>query len=71
HLNARIPFYRLPEAMAALPELQDPVVTTLWPRDIRACLRLALWEATASRMVSLPDTSSVRPASPRPAPAGS
>jgi omega-6 fatty acid desaturase (delta-12 desaturase) len=63
HLNARIPFYRLPEAMAALPELQDPVVTTLWPRDIRACLRLALWEATAGRLVSLSETSSVRSAS--------
>jgi omega-6 fatty acid desaturase (delta-12 desaturase) len=51
HLNARIPFYRLPEAMAALPELNRPVVTTLRPRDIRACLRLALWDPTAGRMV--------------------
>ncbi|QDV13429.1 Fatty acid desaturase [Rosistilla oblonga] len=43
HLNARIPFYRLPEAMAALPELQTPGVTTLRPGDIAACLRLKLW----------------------------
>jgi omega-6 fatty acid desaturase (delta-12 desaturase) len=53
HLNARIPFYRLPEAMAALPELQDPVVTTLAPREVLACLGLALWQQTSNRMVAL------------------
>lgn len=53
HLNARIPFYRLPEAMAALPELQNPVVTTLRPRDVLACLRLALWDPVRGRMISL------------------
>jgi omega-6 fatty acid desaturase (delta-12 desaturase) len=51
HLNARIPFYRLAEAMAALPELHQPVVTSLGPRDIRACLRVALWDPGAGRMV--------------------
>ena len=29
HLNVRIPFYRLPEAMKAIPELQSPATTTL------------------------------------------
>ena len=29
HLNSRIPFYRLPEAMAALEELQSPGTTSL------------------------------------------
>ena len=53
HLNARIPFYRLPETMAALPELQNPIVTTLAPRDVLACLRVALWEPTSNRMVAL------------------
>lgn len=52
HLNARIPFYRLPEAMAALPELQHPVVTSLRPRDVIACLRLGLWDPTLKRLVS-------------------
>jgi omega-6 fatty acid desaturase (delta-12 desaturase) len=52
HLNARIPFYRLPEAMAALPELAHPIVTTLRPRDVLACLRLALWEPSGNRMVA-------------------
>lgn len=52
HLNRLIPFYRLPEAMAATPELQHPTVTSLHPRDILACLRLNLWDEDAGRMVS-------------------
>jgi omega-6 fatty acid desaturase (delta-12 desaturase) len=44
HLNARIPFYRLPEAMAALEELQSPGMTTLSPRGVYRCLRLKLWD---------------------------
>lgn len=51
HLNHRIPFYRLPEAMASLKELQSPGVTTLYPTDIAACLRLKLWNAEEDRMV--------------------
>lgn len=51
-LNPQIPFYRLPEAMAAIPELQHPTVTTVRPRDIRACLRANLWDEGTSRMVS-------------------
>ena len=51
HLNARIPFYRLPEAMAALEELQSPGTTSLNPRDIAACLRLKLWSPEEGRFV--------------------
>lgn len=51
HLNAAIPFYRLPTAMATIPELQHPHETSLWPRDVVACLRLALWDPNAQRMV--------------------
>lgn len=51
HLNARIPFYRLRETMEALPELQAPATTSLKLGDIRRCLRLALWDADAKRMV--------------------
>src|SRR5258708_12519057 len=32
HLNPRIPFYRLPEAVAAIPESQHPRTTSLPPR---------------------------------------
>lgn len=52
HLNVRIPFYRLPEAMKAIPELQSPVTTTLSFRDIRACFRCCLWDPGLQRMVS-------------------
>ena len=52
HLNSHIPFYRLPEAMAALPELQYPAITTVHPRDILACFRANLWETSTQRMVS-------------------
>jgi omega-6 fatty acid desaturase (delta-12 desaturase) len=51
HVNPTIPFYRLPEAMAAIPELQRPAVTTLRPRDVWACLRLNLWDPERRRMV--------------------
>jgi len=52
HLNHRIPFYRLPEAMAAIPELQNPGRTSLAPADIAACLRLKLWDPHRGRMVT-------------------
>ncbi len=54
HLNYRIPFYRLPEAMAAIPELQNPRTTTLHPRDIVACFKLKLWDAEQGKMVGFP-----------------
>jgi acyl-lipid omega-6 desaturase (Delta-12 desaturase) len=44
HLNSRIPFYRLPEVMAALPELQHPKVTTFKLKDISASLKLKVWD---------------------------
>jgi acyl-lipid omega-6 desaturase (Delta-12 desaturase) len=52
HLNARIPFYRLPEAMAGIEELQSPGTTSLHPRDIYRCLRLKLWDPERDRLVS-------------------
>ncbi len=51
HLNSKIPFYRLPEAMAAIPELQKAKVTTLKPRDMIACLKLKVWDADLNRMI--------------------
>lgn len=51
HLNSLIPFYRLPEAMAAIPELQHPQSTSLRPRDIFACLRLNLWDTQKQQLV--------------------
>ena len=53
HLNARIPFYRLPEAMQDLPELQTPKTTSLHPMEIMRCLRLKVWDVEEQRMVGL------------------
>ncbi|MFK7737977.1 MAG: fatty acid desaturase [Pirellulaceae bacterium] len=58
HMNALIPFYRLPEAMEALEELQTPGETSLHPRDIRACLSLKLWDQTEGQFVPLSKVSS-------------
>jgi omega-6 fatty acid desaturase (delta-12 desaturase) len=52
HLNPKIPFYRLPDAMGAITELQAPVMTSLYPRDIIACLRLKLWDPVTEQHVS-------------------
>lgn len=52
HLNARIPFYRLPEAMEGLPELRKPASITLKPADIVACFRSNLWDTDTKQLVS-------------------
>ena len=57
HLNVRIPFYRLPDAMQAIPELQSPVTTTLSLHDIRACFKCSLWDEGLQRMVSYREAS--------------
>ena len=51
HFNARIPFYRLPETMASLEELQSPVTISLSARDIFACFRQNLWDPESERLV--------------------
>lgn len=50
HLNSRIPFYRLPEAMRAIPELRNPKSSSLHPLDIWSCLRLTVWDVEDQRM---------------------
>ena len=52
HLNHRIPFYRLPEAMAGMPELQSPGRTSWRPRDVWGCLRGNIWDPKRGRMVT-------------------
>jgi len=53
HLNSRIPFYRLPEALRGMPELQAVKTTSLHPVEIFRCLRLKVWDVDAQRMISL------------------
>jgi acyl-lipid omega-6 desaturase (Delta-12 desaturase) len=54
HLNARIPFYRLPEVQRGMPEVRHPKTTSLNPFEIRRCLRLKVWDVQTQRMVGLP-----------------
>jgi omega-6 fatty acid desaturase (delta-12 desaturase) len=56
HLNSRIPFYRLPEAMKALPELQVVKTTSLNPAEVWRCLRLKVWDVGTQQMVGLKGT---------------
>jgi acyl-lipid omega-6 desaturase (Delta-12 desaturase) len=63
HLNSRIPFYRLPEVVAAIPELQSPKTTSLRPLEILRCLRLKVWDTDVQRMVTL---RALRPRGPQP-----
>ena len=53
HLNDHIPFYRLPEVIRAMPELQSPKTTSLHPADIVRCLRLKVWDVETQQMVGL------------------
>ena len=50
HLNPSIPFYRLPEAMKAIPDLQQAKTTSLALRDVISCLRLKVWNAQLNKM---------------------
>lgn len=54
HLNPLIPFYRLPTAMADIPELQTPGVTSLAPSEIVRCFQLKLWDPKQKKMVGYP-----------------
>ncbi len=55
HLNPTIPFYRLPEAMAGIPELQRPGRTSLHPSEVVANFRLKLWDGEKQKMVRFPE----------------
>jgi omega-6 fatty acid desaturase (delta-12 desaturase) len=57
HLNPSIPFYRLPEAMAAVPELRNPRETSLHPHEIVRCFQLDLWNPVRQRMVRFDEVS--------------
>jgi len=53
HLNARIPNYRLQEAMEAVPELQSP--TRIRIKDTLELLTLTLWDEAEERLVGFRD----------------
>jgi len=53
HLNARIPFYRLPEVMKAIPELQAAKTTSLKPKDVIACFKLKVYDFEKQELVGV------------------
>lgn len=57
HLNSRIPFYRLPETMDAIPELQNVTHTSWNPIEIYRCLRLKLWDPEKGKMITMAELS--------------
>lgn len=58
HLNHRIPFYRLPEAMAAMPELQSPGRVNWSLSSILACFAGNVWDPVQQKMVSYQEADS-------------
>lgn len=52
HLNARIPFYRLPEVYASIPALQAAKTTSLGLAEIFHCLRLKVWDPVKQKMLT-------------------
>jgi len=61
HLNSRIPFYRLKEALATMPELHLVKTTSWHPKEIFRCLRLKLWDPETNRMITLKQFRSEHP----------
>lgn len=53
HLNSRIPFYRLPEVMEQMPELQSVGRTSWNPLEVMRCFQLKLWDPDKAKMVTL------------------
>jgi len=53
HINSRIPFYRLPETMAAIPELQQAKRTFLSPKAMSQCIKLKVWDPERNQLIPL------------------
>ena len=62
HLNSRIPFYRLPEVLNGIEELQEPKTTSLDPMEIFRCLRLKVWDVESQQMIGLAEMRETRKA---------
>ncbi len=53
HVNAKIPFYRLPEVYDAFPEFQNAKTTSLHPLEIQHCLQMKVWDPEKNRMIKM------------------
>ena len=58
HVNEAIPFYRLPEAYAKIPALQNAKTTSLHPAEIRRCFQLKVWAPDENRMIGINEVNS-------------
>lgn len=57
HLNSKIPFYRLPEAMKEITELQNCKTTSLSPKAMSQCFKLKVWDQESKQMIGVKDLS--------------
>jgi omega-6 fatty acid desaturase (delta-12 desaturase) len=55
HLNSKIPFYRLPEVMKKITELQNCKTTSLSPKSISECFKLKVWDQETNQMIGVRD----------------
>jgi len=53
HLNSRIPFYRLEEALESMPELGNAPTTSWNLLEMIKCFRLKLWDPEKEKMITL------------------
>ncbi len=53
HINAKIPFYKLPQVYKEMEEFQSPGITSFWPKDVLACFRIKVWDPDLDRMITL------------------
>lgn len=53
HINAMIPFYRLPEVHKAFNEFDVVTRTSLNPIEMYRCLQMKVWDPEANRMLTL------------------
>jgi omega-6 fatty acid desaturase (delta-12 desaturase) len=53
HMNSRIPFYRLEEAMSSMPELKDAPTTSWHPLEIIRCFQIKLWDTEKQKMITM------------------
>jgi omega-6 fatty acid desaturase (delta-12 desaturase) len=52
HYDVRVPFYRLPEAFAAIPEFTRPPDSSLRPRDVVRAFSLVTFDEPSGRMLT-------------------
>ncbi len=53
HVNSRIPFYRLIEAMENIPELKRAPTTSWSPIEMIRCFQLKMWDAENNTMITM------------------